>query len=382
MANRVMELKADGVNVIGLASGEPDFDTPGHIIEAAKQALDRGETRYTPVAGTMALRKAICNKLKRDNDLDYTPDQISVGCGGKQVIYNAFAASLNPGDEVIFPAPFWPSYPDMVLLCGGVPVIVPCTQENGFKMLPDQLEASITPKTKWLLLNSPSNPTGAVYTRAELKALTDVLLKHPDVWLFSDDIYEKIVYDETEFFTAAQVEPALKDRILTMNGLAKGYCMTGWRVGYAAGPIELIKAINMLQSQSTTHTSSISQAAAVAALNGQQDFIQVHNAAFRERRDMVVRLINDCEGLHCPKPEGAFYVYPSCLGVIGKTTPDGKVIGNDEDFVNYLLDSQRVAAVFGEAFGLTPHFRISYATSNAILEEACSRIKKACADLK
>ncbi len=382
MSTRVMELKADGVNVIGLASGEPDFDTPEHIVEAAKQALDRGETRYTPVAGTMALRKAICNKLKRDNELDYTPDQISVGCGGKQVIYNAFAASLNPGDEVIFPAPFWPSYPDIVLLSGGVPVIVQCTQENGFKMLPDQLEASITPKTKWLLLNSPSNPTGAVYTRAELKALTDVLLKHPDVWLFSDDIYEKIVYDETEFFTAAQVEPALKDRILTMNGLAKGYCMTGWRVGYGAGPVELINAMNMLQSQSTTHTSSISQAAAVAALNGQQDFIQVHNAAFRERRDMVVRLINDCEGLLCPKPEGAFYVYPSCLGVIGKSTPDGKFIGNDEDFVNYLLDSQRVAAVFGEAFGLTPHFRISYATSNAILEEACSRIKRACADLK
>lgn len=382
VSTKAAELKAAGMDVIGLGAGEPDFDTPDHIKAAAKAAIDAGETKYTAVAGTMALRKAICDKLKRDNELDYTPEQIQVACGGKQNIYNAMMATLNIGDEVIIPAPYWVSYPDITLLAEGTPVFVECTVENNFKMTPDQLEAAITPKTKWLILNSPSNPTGAAYSRADMKALTDVLLKHPHVWVMTDDMYEHIVYDDFEFVTPAQVEPKLYDRTLTLNGVSKAYCMTGWRVGYAAGPVDVIKAMNKVQSQSTTHTSSISQAAAVAALNGDHSFIAKNNAAFKGRRDLVVKMLNEAEGLVCPTPEGAFYVYPSCAGVMGKTTPDGKVINSDEDFVSYLLESEGVAAVHGEAFGLSPYFRVSYATSNEALTEACTRIQRACAALK
>ena len=382
VSTKAAELKAAGMDVIGLGAGEPDFDTPDHIKAAAKAAIDAGETKYTAVAGTMALRKAICAKLKRDNELDYTPDQIQVACGGKQNIYNAMMATLNPGDEVIIPAPYWVSYPDITLLAEGKPVPVDCPAADGFKLTPQALEAAITPKTKWLILNSPSNPTGAAYTRAEMKALTDVLLKHPHVWVMTDDMYELIVYDDFEFVTPAQVEPKLYDRTLTLNGVSKAYCMTGWRVGYAAGPADVIKAMNKVQSQSTTHTSSISQAAAVAALEGDHSFIKTHNAAFKERRDLVVKMINDAEGLECPTPEGAFYVYPSCAALIGKTTPDGKVIESDGDLVTYLLEAEGVAAVQGEAFGLSPHFRISYATSNEALIEACTRIQRACAALK
>jgi aspartate aminotransferase len=382
VSTKAAELKAAGRDVIGLGAGEPDFDTPRHIIDAAIEAMNAGKTRYTAVAGTLELRQAICAKLKRDNELTYTPDQISVGCGGKQTIYNAFVATLNPGDEVIIPAPYWVSYPDIALLVDGVPVIVPCPAENKFKLQAADLEKAITPKTKWLVLNSPSNPTGAAYSRDEMKALTDVLLKHPHVHIMSDDMYELITYDDFEFVTPAQVEPKLYDRTLTLNGVSKAYCMTGWRVGYAAGPLPIIKAMNMIQSQSTTHTSSVSQAAAVAALNGTHDFVAKHNAVFKGRRDLVVKMINECDGLDCPTPEGAFYVYPSCEGVIGKSTPEGKTINTDEDFVTFLLDSEGVAAVHGEAFGLSPHFRISYATSNDILIEACTRIKRFCASLK
>ena len=382
VSTKAAELKAAGMDVIGLGAGEPDFDTPDHIKAAAKAAIDAGETKYTAVAGTIALRKAICAKLKRDNALDYTPDQIQVACGGKQSIYNAMMATLNPGDEVIIPAPYWVSYPDITLLAEGTPVIVDCPAEAGFKLSPEALEAAITPKTKWLILNSPSNPTGAAYSRADMKALTDVLLKHPNVWVMTDDMYELIVYDDFEFVTPAQVEPALYDRTLTLNGVSKAYCMTGWRVGYAAGPADVIKAMNKVQSQSTTHTSSISQAAAVAALEGDHSFIAKNNAAFKGRRDLVVKMLNAAEGLDCPTPEGAFYVYPSCAGCIGKTTPDGKKIETDGDFVTYLLESEGVAAVHGEAFGLSPYFRVSYATSNEALTEACTRIQRACAALK
>jgi aspartate aminotransferase len=382
VSTKAAELKAAGKDVIGLGAGEPDFDTPDHIKAAAKAAIDAGETKYTAVAGTPALRKAICAKFKRDNGLDYTPEQIQVACGGKQNIYNAMMATLNPGDEVIIPAPYWVSYPDITLLAEGTPVIVECLVENNFKMTADQLEAAITPKTKWLILNSPSNPTGSAYSRADMKALTDVLLKHPHVWVMTDDMYEHILYDDFEFVTPAQVEPKLYDRTLTLNGVSKAYCMTGWRVGYAAGPADVIKAMNKVQSQSTTHTSSISQAAAVAALNGDQSFIAKNNAAFKGRRDLVVKMLNEAEGLVCPTPEGAFYVYPSCAGVIGKTAPDGKVIKTDGDFVTYLLESEGIAAVHGEAFGLSPFFRISYATSTEVLTEACTRIKRACAALK
>ncbi len=381
ISTKARELKAAGRDVIGLAAGEPDFDTPDHIKEAAKAAVDRGETKYTAVAGTPELRQAIVDKLKRDNDLTYTPEQISVGCGGKQNIYNALMATLNAGDEVIIPAPYWVSYPDITLLAEGKPVFVNCPAEAGFKMRAEDLEAAITPKTKWLILNSPSNPTGAGYTRADMKALTDVLLRHPHVWVMTDDMYEHLVYDDFEFVTPAQVEPGLFDRTLTLNGVSKAYCMTGWRVGYAAGPLELIKAMNMLQSQSTTHTSSISQAAAVAALNGPNDFIAANNAVFVERRDLVVKMLNEAEGISCPKPDGAFYVYPSCAGLIGKKTPDGKVLETDGDVVTYFLDSEGVAAVHGEAFGLSPHFRVSYATSTELLKEACTRIQRACAAL-
>ncbi len=382
VSTKAAELKAAGRDVIGLGAGEPDFDTPDPIKAAAKAAIDAGATKYTPVAGTMELRKAVCAKFKRDNGLEYTPEQIQVACGGKQNIYNAMMATLNPGDEVIIPAPYWVSYPDITLLAEGVPVIVDCPVEAGFKLTPDALEAAITPKTKWLILNSPSNPTGAAYSRDEMKALTDVVMKHAHVWIMSDDMYEHIVYDDFEFVTPAQVEPKLYERTLTLNGVSKAYCMTGWRVGYAAGAVDLIKAMNKVQSQSTTHTSSISQAAAVEALNGDQDFIAKNNAAFKGRRDLVVKMINEAEGLSCPTPEGAFYVYPGCAGVIGKSTPDGKVIGSDADFVTYLLEAEGIAAVHGEAFGLSPYFRISYAVSNAVLSDACTRIQRACAALK
>lgn len=378
VSTKARELKAAGRDVIGLGAGEPDFDTPDNIKEAAMAAIRAGDTKYTAVDGTPALKAAICAKFKRDNDLDYTPDQVTVGTGGKQVLYNAMMATLNPGDEVVIPAPFWVSYPDMVLLAEGEPVAVPCSQNNGFKLRAEDLEAAITPKTKWLILNSPSNPTGAAYTRDEMKALTDVLLRHPHVMVMTDDMYEHLVYDDFDFVTPAQVEPAIKDRTLTINGVSKAYAMTGWRIGYAAGPADLIKAMSKIQSQSTSNPSSVSQAAAVEALNGTQGFIHERNDVFRERRDMVVELLNLCPGLHCPKPEGAFYVYPSCAGAIGKTTPDGKTITSDGDFVTYLLEAEGVAVVQGEAFGLSPYFRVSYATSTEALREACARIKRAC----
>ncbi|MFB3135281.1 MAG: pyridoxal phosphate-dependent aminotransferase [Rhodospirillales bacterium] len=381
VTQKARDLKAEGRDVIGLGAGEPDFDTPAHIIEAAKAAMDRGETRYTAVAGTPELRQAICDKFKRENGLDYTPDQITVGCGGKQIIFNAFMATLDAGDEVIIPAPYWVSYPDIALLAEGKPVVVPCPVEGGFRMRPEDLERAITPKTKWLILNSPSNPSGAAYTEAETKALTDVLMKHPHVWVLTDDIYEHIVYDGFTFVTPAQVEPGLMERTLTLNGVSKAYCMTGWRVGYAGGPVDLIKAMNKVQSQSTTHTSSISQAGAVAALNGPIDFLARHTSIFEERRDLVVGMLNQAKGLSCPTPEGAFYVYPSCAGAIGRTTPEGKTIATDDDFVSHLLDAEGVAVVQGAAFGLSPHFRVSYATSTEVLEEACERIQRFCAAL-
>jgi aspartate aminotransferase len=381
VTTKAAELKAQGRDVIGLGAGEPDFDTPAHIKEAAAKAMRDGKTKYTAVNGVIELRRAISAKFKRENGLDYQPDQITVGCGGKQVLYNALVATVEPGDEVIIPAPYWVSYPDMVLLCEGTPVFVDCAAERGFKMRPKDLERAISPKTKWLILNSPSNPSGAAYTRDELKALTDVLLRHPQVWVMTDDMYEHLVYDGFAFATLAQVEPRLYARTLTINGFSKAYCMTGWRLGYAGGPLELIKAINTVQSQSTTHTSSISQWAGVAALNGPQDFIQDHNAVFQERRDLVVAMLNQAKGLRCPKPEGAFYVYPSCAGTIGRKTPAGTAIATDEDFVTYLLEAEGVAVVQGAAFGLSPHFRVSYATATAVLEEACRRIQRACAAL-
>ncbi len=381
VTTKAAELKAQGRDVIGLGAGEPDFDTPEHIKEAAAKAMREGKTKYTAVNGVIELRRAISAKFKRENGLDYKPDQITVGCGGKQVLYNALVATVEPGDEVIIPAPYWVSYPDMVLLCEGTPVIVDCLAEGGFKMRPQELERAITPRTKWLILNSPSNPSGAAYTRDELKALTEVLLRHPQVWVMTDDMYEHLVYDGFAFTTAAQVEPRLYARTLTINGFSKAYCMTGWRLGYAGGPPELIEAINMVQSQSTTHTSSISQWAGVAALSGPQGFIREHNAVFQERRDLVVAMLNQSKGLRCPKPEGAFYVYPSCAGTIGRKTPAGTAITTDEDFVTYLLEAEGVAVVQGAAFGLSPHFRVSYATATAVLEEACRRIQRACAAL-
>jgi aspartate aminotransferase len=382
VSTKAAELKAAGRDVIGLGAGEPDFDTPDHIKQAAAAAMAAGKTKYAPVAGIPELRRAICDKLKRDNDLTYTPDQISVGCGGKQTIYNALMATLNPGDQMIIPAPYWVSYPDITLLAEGEPVIVDCPESTNFKLTPDMLEAAITPKTKWLMLNSPSNPTGAAYTRADLAALGEVLKKHPHVWVMTDDMYEFIIYDDFEFTTIAQVTPELYDRTLTLNGLSKAYCMTGWRVGYAAGPVELIKAMNKIQSQSTTSTSTISQWASVAALDGDHSFIAKHNKVFKERRDLVVSMLNQANGLTCATPEGAFYVYPSCAGVMGRKTPEGKALETDEDFVTYLLESEGVAAVHGEAFGLSPYFRISYATSTEALEDACQRIQRACAALR
>jgi len=382
VSTKAAELKAAGRDVIGLGAGEPDFDTPDHIKQAAADAMAAGKTKYAPVAGIPELRRAVCDKLKRDNDLTYTPDQISVGCGGKQTIYNALMATLNPGDQMIIPAPYWVSYPDITLLAEGEPVIVDCPESTNFKLTPDMLEAAITPKTKWLMLNSPSNPTGAAYTRADLAALGEVLKRHPHVWVMTDDMYEFIIYDDFEFTTIAQVTPELYDRTLTLNGLSKAYCMTGWRVGYAAGPVELIKAMNKIQSQSTTSTSTISQWASVAALDGDHSFIAKHNKVFKERRDLVVSMLNQANGLTCATPEGAFYVYPSCAGVMGRKTPEGKALETDEDFVTYLLESEGVAAVHGEAFGLSPYFRISYATSTEALEDACQRIQRACAALR
>ncbi len=382
MIAKAKELKAEGKDVIGLGGGEPDFDTPDHIKNAAKAAMDAGDTKYTNIDGTPELKAAIIAKFKRDNGLDYTPDQISVGTGGKQILYNALMATLNKGDEVIIPAPYWVSYPDMTLLAEGEPVIVDCPAETGFKMTAEQLEAAITPKTKWLIMNSPSNPTGAGYTREDIKALTDVLLKHPHVWIMSDDMYEHLVYDGFDFCTPAQVEPKLMERTLTVNGVSKAYSMTGWRIGYAGGASALIKAMKKIQGQSTSNPCSISQAAAVEALNGDQSFMAEWIEAFKGRRDQVVSLLNECEGIECPMPDGAFYVYPSCAGCVGKMTPDGKLIETDEDFVSYLLESEGVACVHGAAFGLSPHFRISYATSTEELEVACERIKKACGVLK
>jgi len=375
------QLKREGRDVIGLAAGEPDFDTPQHIKDAAVQAIAEGKTKYAPPAGIPELRDAIVRKLKRDNGLEYTPDQISVSCGGKQTIYNALMATLDPGDEVVVPAPYWVSYADITLLSEGEPIFVECPVEQGYKILPEQLDAAITPRTKWVMLNSPNNPTGAAYTAAEIKALAEVLLKHPHVWVMTDDMYEFVIYDDFKFTTIAEVEPKLYERTLTLNGLSKAYCMTGWRVGYAAGDHKLIKAMNMIQSQSTTSTSTISQWASVAALDGDHSFIAKHNAVFKERRDLVVSMLNQANGITCPKPEGAFYVYPSCAGVIGKTTPDGKVLETDEDFVKYLLEGEGVACVHGEAFGLSPYFRVSYATATELLEDACQRIQRACAAL-
>lgn len=382
VTTKAAELKAAGVDVIGLGAGEPDFDTPEFIRKAGCDAINGGQTKYTNVDGTPALKDAIIAKFKRENGLTYDRNQITVGTGGKQVLFNALMATVNAGDEVIIPAPYWVSYPDMVIMADGEPVFVECKIDNNFKMTPAQLEAAITPKTKWVILNSPSNPSGAAYTKAEMKALTDVLLKHPHVWVMTDDMYEHLVYDGFEFCTPAQVEPKLYDRTLTVNGVSKAYSMTGWRIGYAGGPKELIKAMGSVQGHSTSNPSSISQAAAVAALNGDQAFLQEWVKSFKARRDLVVGMLNECEGLECPTPEGAFYVYPSCAGVIGKTTPDGKTIENDSDFVTYLLESQGVAAVQGVAFGLSPHFRISYATSEKALSEACTRIQKACAALE
>ena len=382
ISNKAMQLKAEGKNVIGLAAGEPDFDTPQNIKDAAIKAIQAGKTKYTPVDGIPELKKAIVDKFKRENNLDYKVSQVSVGSGGKQVLFNALMATVNPGDEVIVPAPYWVSYPDIVMLAGGTPVFVEGKVENGFKLQAADLEKAITPKTKWLILNSPSNPSGAAYSRAELKALTDVLLKHPHVWVLSDDMYEHLVYDDFEFTTPAQVEPKLYDRTLTMNGVSKSYCMTGWRIGYGAGPEQLIKAMSKLQSQSTSNPSSIAQWAAVEALNGPQDFIASNNEVFKQRRDLVVSMLNQAKGLSCPTPEGAFYVYPSCLGCIGKTAPSGNVIRNDEDFVTELLAAEGVAAVHGAAFGMSPFFRISYATATETLEDACKRIQRFCGNLR
>lgn len=382
ITTKAAELKAAGKDVIGLSAGEPDFDTPDHIKNEAKAALDRGETKYTPAQGTPALRKAIVDKFKRENGLTYTTDQVTIGVGGKQVIFNAFFATVQEGDEVIVPAPYWVSYPDIVLMCGGTPVFVPCGENSHFKLDAEGLEKAITPKTKWLVLNSPNNPTGAAYTAADLRKLADVLLKHPHVWIMTDDMYEHLTYDDFKFATICEVEPKLMDRTLTMNGVSKAYAMTGWRMGYACGPVALIKAMNMVQSQSATHPTSFVQAGTVAALNGPLGFLAERNAVFKERRDLVVKMLSEAKGISCLTPEGAFYVYPSCAGTIGKTSPKGKVIKDDNDFVSILLEEEGVAAVPGSAFGLSPYFRISYATSTELLKDACTRIQRFCAGLK
>ena len=381
VTTKAAELRAAGKDVIGLGAGEPDFDTPQNIKDAAVAAIAAGKTKYTPVDGIPDLKEAICAKLKRDNGLNYTPAQISVGTGGKQILYNALMATLNEGDEVVIPAPYWVSYPDMVLLAGGIPVIAPATLENNFKLTPEQLEAAITPNTKWLIFNSPSNPTGAGYSRDELKALTDVLLRHPHVWVMTDDMYEHLAYDDFEFCTPAEVEPTLYDRTLTCNGVSKAYAMTGWRIGYAAGPVEIIAAMRKIQSQSTSNPCSVSQWAAVEALNGPQDFLPANNEIFKRRRDLVVSMLSEIDGITCPVPEGAFYVYPSIAGLIGKTSKGGARIDTDEAFATALLEETGVAVVFGAAFGLSPNFRVSYATSDEALKEACTRIQTFCAGL-
>ena len=382
VTTKAAELKAQGRDIIGLGAGEPDFDTPENIRAAAKRAIDEGKTRYTPVDGIPELKKAICAKFERENGLKYAPNQITVGTGGKQILYNALMATCNPGDEVIIPAPYWVSYPDMVLLAGGTPVAVECGIENDFKLTPAQLEAAIKPKTKWFIFNSPSNPTGAGYTRAELKALCDVLMRHPHVWIMSDDMYEHLVFDDFEFVTPAQVEPGLYDRTLTCNGVSKSYAMTGWRIGYAGGPAHLIKAMGTIQSQSTSNPSSVSQYAALEALTGPQDFLAPNRKLFQRRRDLVVSMLNQAKGVKCPKPEGAFYVYPDISGCIGKTSAGGVKITDDEAFASALLEETGVAVVFGAAFGLSPNFRVSYATADSVLEEACKRIQTFCAGLK
>ena len=381
VTTKAQALKSAGKDVIGLGAGEPDFDTPENIREAAKRAIDSGKTRYTAVDGIPELKAAICSKYLRENGLTYTPSQISVGTGGKQILYNALMATLNPGDEVIIPAPYWVSYPDMVLLAGGTPVPVVAGIETEFKLTPAQLEAAITPRTKWFIFNSPSNPTGAGYTRAELKALCDVLMRHPQVWVMSDDMYEHLVFDDFEFCTPAEIEPGLYDRTLTCNGVSKAYAMTGWRIGYAGGPVALIKAMGTIQSQSTSNPCSVSQHAALEALSGPQEFLSDWRKIFQGRRDLVVSMLNQARGIRCPKPEGAFYVYPDISGCIGKTTPAGTVISDDEVFATALLEETGVAVVFGAAFGLSPNFRVSYATSDEVLREACSRIQRFCAAL-
>jgi len=375
-------LRAEGKDVLVLAAGEPDFDTPLNICQAAKKAMDDGLTRYVPGKGTPALQEAIIKKFKEENNINYSIDEIIVGVGGKHILYNAMMATLNPGDEVIIPAPFWVSYPDIVLLAEGTPIIVPCAEKQDFKITPSQLEKNITPRTKWLMINSPSNPTGAVYTKEELVALGQLLLKNPHVYILTDDIYEKIIYDNNVFHTLASVVPELKNRTLTLNGVSKAYCMTGWRLGYCGGPKEIIAGMNKIQSQSNTSTSSISMAASVEALSGNQNFIDIHNIQFKKRRDMVVKKLNAIEGLSCSVPAGAFYVYPNCSGILGMKTPKGDVIDTDEQFMSYLLESEGVAGVHGEAFGLSPYFRLSYATSEKILEDACVRIARACQNLR
>jgi len=375
-------LRAEGRDVLVLAAGEPDFDTPQNICQAAIKAMNEGQTRYVPGKGTPALQQAIVDKFKRDNNLSYNLDEIMVGVGGKHIIYNAMMATLNPGDEVIIPAPFWVSYPDIVMLAEGKPIIVKCDALQDFKITPEQLENNITNKTKWLMLNSPSNPTGAVYSFNELKALSEVLLKYPNVLVLTDDIYEKIIYDDGVFSTIASVEPKMKERTLTLNGVSKAYCMTGWRLGYCGGPREIIAGMNKIQSQSTTSTSSISMAASVEALSGDQEFINLHNIQFKKRRDMVVENLNQIDGINCLIPPGAFYVYPSCEGIIGKKTSAGNTINTDEDFMNFLLESEGIAGVHGEAFGLSPYFRLSYATDEKTLADACNRIERACNNLK
>lgn len=382
VAQKARDLKAAGRDVISLGAGEPDFDTPENIKNAAIEAMRRGETKYTPVAGIPELRKAIVAKFKRENNLDYTIEQIIVGTGGKQILFNAFMASLDKSDEVIIPAPFWVSYPEMVAVNNGTPVFVDAKAEFDYKLQPEDLEAAITPKTKWFIFNSPSNPSGAAYSHDELKKLTDVLVKYPHVHILTDDMYEHLTYDGFKFATPAGVEPKLYDRTLTVNGVSKAYAMTGWRIGYAGGPRELIKAMETIQSQQTSGACSIAQWAAVEALNGPQDFIAKNKAIFKARRDLVVSMLNQATGIDCPTPEGAFYVYPSCAKLIGKKTPEGKVIKSDEDFVSELLQAEAVAVVHGSAFGLGPAFRISYATSEKLLEEACSRIQRFCASLK
>jgi aspartate aminotransferase len=382
MTSRVLALKAEGVDVIGLSAGEPDFDTPDFVKEAAIEAIRSGKTKYTNVDGTAELKAAISAKFKRDNGLDYAPNQISVNVGGKHTLFNALVATVDAGDEVIIPAPYWVSYPDIVAFAGGTPVIVEGPAAQGYKITPAQLEASITPRTRWVMINSPSNPTGAAYSAEELKGLAEVLLRQPHVMVMTDDMYEHVWYADTPFATIVQVCPELYDRTLTVNGCSKAYSMTGWRIGFAGGPGWLIKAMSKLQSQSTSNPCSIAQAAATAALNGDQSFLLARNEAFRGRRDLVVSMLNQASGLSCPTPEGAFYVYPDCSGVMGKTTPDGKLIRSDADLIDYFLDTVQVAAVHGAAFGLSPGFRISYATSEEILTDACTRIQRACGDLR